>query len=224
MPFRMYMLCANHGSGQSMDCAAQSMDPCFARAIHGLHSTCAIHGLRNHTCVKLSCKRRKGAKWSVERRERKSLLIFRLAKTEASKFWVKSCGFRLLDYRPCAALRLRNLMCLSAKKTAWSWKSQAVFHWMVCSVFVWHTMFSSENCNELSLLIRQAVILAILNWEEPRDTIYRRCYRGLLLLVWSLHACSAKLLQPELKTHTTIFISCNSTLLPQYTYLLARIL
>ena len=29
------MLCANHGSGQSMDCASQSMDPCFARAIHG---------------------------------------------------------------------------------------------------------------------------------------------------------------------------------------------
>ena len=25
------MLCANHGSGQSMDCAAQSMDPCFAQ-------------------------------------------------------------------------------------------------------------------------------------------------------------------------------------------------
>ena len=41
-----------------MDCAAQSMDPYFARAIHGLHSTCAIHGLRNHTCVKRSCKRR----------------------------------------------------------------------------------------------------------------------------------------------------------------------
>ena len=34
-----------------MDCAAQSMDPCFARAIHGLSSTCAIHGLRNHTRV-----------------------------------------------------------------------------------------------------------------------------------------------------------------------------
>ena len=46
----IYMLCANHGSGQSMDRAAQSMDPCFARAIHGLPSTCAIHGLRNHTC------------------------------------------------------------------------------------------------------------------------------------------------------------------------------
>ena len=27
----MYMLCANYGSGQSMDCAAQSMDPCFAQ-------------------------------------------------------------------------------------------------------------------------------------------------------------------------------------------------
>ena len=25
------MLCANYGSGQSMDCAAQSMDPCFAQ-------------------------------------------------------------------------------------------------------------------------------------------------------------------------------------------------
>ena len=27
----VYMLCANYGSGQSMDCAAQSMDPCFAQ-------------------------------------------------------------------------------------------------------------------------------------------------------------------------------------------------
>ena len=43
------MLCANHGLGQPMDCAAQSMDPCFAWAIHGLPSTCAIHGLRNRT-------------------------------------------------------------------------------------------------------------------------------------------------------------------------------
>ena len=48
----MYMLCANHGSGQSMDCAAQSMDPCFARAIHGLPSTCAIHGLRHVSSVR----------------------------------------------------------------------------------------------------------------------------------------------------------------------------
>ena len=47
-----------------MDCAAQSMDPCFALAIHGLHTTCAIHGLRNHRDtprVKRLCRRRKGA-------------------------------------------------------------------------------------------------------------------------------------------------------------------
>ena len=81
------VLCANYGSGQSMDCAAQSMDLCFARAIHGLRSTCAIHGSRNHTCVKHSCKRRKGPRWSVERKERKSLLTFRLAITKASKLW-----------------------------------------------------------------------------------------------------------------------------------------
>ena len=31
----MYMLCAKRGLAQSMDCAAQSMDP---RTIHGLHS------------------------------------------------------------------------------------------------------------------------------------------------------------------------------------------
>ena len=42
-----------------MDCAAQSMDLYFARAIHGLHSTCAIHGLRNHIRVK---KKKKGSK------------------------------------------------------------------------------------------------------------------------------------------------------------------
>ena len=43
----MYMLCANCGSGQSIDCAAQSMDPSFAPAIQGLYDSCAIHGLRN---------------------------------------------------------------------------------------------------------------------------------------------------------------------------------
>ena len=42
----MYMLCAKHGIVQSMDCAVQSMDPRFARAIHGLHYICAIPGLR----------------------------------------------------------------------------------------------------------------------------------------------------------------------------------
>ena len=36
-------------------------------------------------------------------------------------------------------------------------------------------------------------------------------------------ACSDQLLQPELKTHTTTFISCIS-LMTQYKYLLARIL
>ena len=28
---RMYMLCAKHGFAQSMDCAVQSMDPCFVQ-------------------------------------------------------------------------------------------------------------------------------------------------------------------------------------------------
>ena len=32
----MYMLGAKYGFAQSMDCAAQTMDPYFARAIHGL--------------------------------------------------------------------------------------------------------------------------------------------------------------------------------------------
>ena len=35
----------------------------------------------------------------------KSLLAFRLAKTKATKSWVNSYGFCLLDY-PCAAVRL----------------------------------------------------------------------------------------------------------------------
>ena len=40
------MLCAKHGFAQSMDCAAQSMDPHFAQAIHGLRYVCTIPGLR----------------------------------------------------------------------------------------------------------------------------------------------------------------------------------
>ena len=38
------MLGAKHGFAQSMHCAAQIMDPYFARAIHGLRS----HGVRVH--------------------------------------------------------------------------------------------------------------------------------------------------------------------------------
>ena len=34
----VYMLGAKHVFAQSMDCAAQIMDPYFARAIHGLRS------------------------------------------------------------------------------------------------------------------------------------------------------------------------------------------
>ena len=33
----IYMLGAKYGFAQSMDCAAQIMDPYFAREIHGLH-------------------------------------------------------------------------------------------------------------------------------------------------------------------------------------------
>ena len=33
----VYMLGAMYGFSQSMDCAAQTMDPYFVRAIHGLH-------------------------------------------------------------------------------------------------------------------------------------------------------------------------------------------
>ena len=33
--YQVYMLGAKHGSGQSVDCTAQSMDPCFAWTIHG---------------------------------------------------------------------------------------------------------------------------------------------------------------------------------------------
>ena len=33
----VYMLGAKYGFAQSMNCAAQTMDPHFARAIHGLH-------------------------------------------------------------------------------------------------------------------------------------------------------------------------------------------
>ena len=39
------MLGAKHGFAQSMDCAAQSMDPHFAQTIHGLRSACPILGL-----------------------------------------------------------------------------------------------------------------------------------------------------------------------------------
>ena len=37
------MLGAKYGFAQSMDCAAQTMDPYFARAIHGLR----VHGRLN---------------------------------------------------------------------------------------------------------------------------------------------------------------------------------
>ena len=34
----LYVLGAKHGFAQSMDCAAQSIDPCFTQTIHGSHS------------------------------------------------------------------------------------------------------------------------------------------------------------------------------------------
>ena len=45
----IYMLGAKHGFVQSVDCAAQIVDPYFARAIHGLRS----HSVRIH----LNCAR-----------------------------------------------------------------------------------------------------------------------------------------------------------------------
>ena len=42
------MLGAKHGFAQSVDCPAQSVDLCFALAIHGMTHDCAIPGLRTH--------------------------------------------------------------------------------------------------------------------------------------------------------------------------------
>ena len=42
------MLGAKHGLVQSVACPAQSMDPCFALAIHGLTHECTIPGLHMH--------------------------------------------------------------------------------------------------------------------------------------------------------------------------------
>ena len=46
--YTVYMLGAKHGFVQSVDCPVQSMDPCFALAIHGMTHDCAILGLRTH--------------------------------------------------------------------------------------------------------------------------------------------------------------------------------
>ena len=68
------VLCANYGSGQSMDCAAQSMDLYFARAIHGLRSTCAIHGSRNHMCQAF-VQKKKGTK-VISREKGKEIVAY----------------------------------------------------------------------------------------------------------------------------------------------------
>ena len=53
----MYMLGAKHGFAQSVDCAAQIMDPYFARAIHGLRShSVRIHlNCAHYIAVRLEC-------------------------------------------------------------------------------------------------------------------------------------------------------------------------
>ena len=52
-PTYIYMLGAKHRFVQSVDCAAQIVDPYFARAIHGLRS----HSVRIHpNCARLSRK------------------------------------------------------------------------------------------------------------------------------------------------------------------------
>ena len=42
------MLGAKHRFVQSVDCPAQSVDPCFVLAIHGLIHKCTISGLCKH--------------------------------------------------------------------------------------------------------------------------------------------------------------------------------
>ena len=44
----MDMLGAKHGFAQSVDCPVQSVDPCFALAIHGMTHYCTIPGLHTH--------------------------------------------------------------------------------------------------------------------------------------------------------------------------------
>ena len=48
MYVHVHMLGAKHGFAQSVDCPAQSVDPCFALAIHGMTHDCAIPALRTH--------------------------------------------------------------------------------------------------------------------------------------------------------------------------------
>ena len=50
LKFIAYMLGAKHGFVQSMDCAAQRVDPRFAQMIHGSRFVCAILVL-HHLCV-----------------------------------------------------------------------------------------------------------------------------------------------------------------------------
>ena len=45
---KVYMLGAKNGFAQSVDCPAQSVDPCFALATHGMTHDCAIPGLHTH--------------------------------------------------------------------------------------------------------------------------------------------------------------------------------
>ena len=83
---------------------------------------------------------------SRERKGYRRLLIFRLAngETEESNFWLKSRGFRLLDY-PCAALGLRNSSyCVyqPRKQHGAGRVRQSSTEWYAG---VWHTMFSSEK-------------------------------------------------------------------------------
>ena len=46
--FCIYMLGTKNGFAQSVDCPAQSVDPCFALAIHGMTHDCTILGLHTY--------------------------------------------------------------------------------------------------------------------------------------------------------------------------------
>ena len=46
---KMFMLGAKHGFAKSVDCSAQSVDPCFALAIHELTHDCGIAGMMRGT-------------------------------------------------------------------------------------------------------------------------------------------------------------------------------
>ena len=114
----MNMLCAKYGSGQSMDCAAQSMDPCFAQQSMDCllnpwiaQTRDSKYGSRpNHWCMDAREKRRSPLTFATQAPPAAMLLnmiVYSLILASKYVYWSRQLGWDTWDGYGCMSLEFR---------------------------------------------------------------------------------------------------------------------